>query len=79
MFHGVMLSYKFNKSFWFTYNETRKNKLEYFINFLELNDRKISLEKDFDEELDYNKSFYKFKKWQETSQNYILNSIESYL
>ena len=43
MFHGVMLSYKFNKSFWFTYNETRKNKLEYFINFLELNDRKISL------------------------------------
>jgi hypothetical protein len=79
MFHGVMLSYKFNKNFWFTYNEIRKNKLEYFINFLELNNRKISLEKDFDEELDYNKNFYKFEKWQKTSQNYILNSIESYL
>ena len=41
MFHGVMFSVKFSKQFYFSLDPIRKNKIESFINNLNLNDRII--------------------------------------
>ena len=43
MFHGVMISYKYNKNFC-TFSKTRQNKIEYFVDYLKLKNRKITEE-----------------------------------
>ena len=54
MFHGIMLSYKNKKNFWFSLDPYRKNKIDFFLDkfklrdrlLVDLNDEKINFEKD---------------------------------
>ena len=75
MFHGVMFSVKYNKQFWYSSDPYRKNKLEYFINNLNLNSQSIKSSNNFKEMIDYKITNIKLKKWIELSKKYIFSII----
>lgn len=73
MFHGVMLSYKFKKQFWISEDPYRKNKLEYFINKLDLKERYMDY---FGKnELDYEINNAVFEEWLKFSKNFLNEEI----
>ena len=73
MFHGVMLSYKFKKQFWYSEDPYRKKKLEYFLEKLNLKKQEIN-------NLGLNQIEYKdketeFNLWKKNSSEFLINSI----
>lgn len=73
MFHGVMLSYKFKKQFWYSEDPYRKKKLEYFLEKLNLKKQKIN-------NLGLNQIEYKdketeFNLWKKKSSEFLINNI----
>ena len=54
MFHGVLLSVKLNKIFWFSEDPYRKNKLDYFVNLLNLKNRILNKKSIQNKYIDYN-------------------------
>lgn len=75
MFHGVILSYKFKKNFWFVEDPYRKNKLEYFLEKLSLFERRLDLFSDKD--LNYKERSSKFEDWIEFSKNHLKNLLKN--
>ena len=75
MFHGIQFSVKFKKNFWFSVDPYRVNKLEYFLEKLNLKKRTIEDNSNFQEEIDYIKIEDKLNKWKKFSEEYLLNSI----
>ena len=75
MFHGVILSYKFQKNFWFVEDPYRKNKLEYFLEKLSLFERRLDLFSDKD--LNYKERSSKFEDWIEFSKNHLKNLLKN--
>ena len=79
MFHGVLFSVKYNKTFWFTDDPYRKNKLDYFLHTFKISNRIVNKNINFDDKINYipiNKELDKQKK---ISKNFIKNCIKSYL
>ncbi len=74
MFHGVMLSYKYQKQFWISEDPYRVKKLSYFINYLDLNDR--YLENISNQMINYKKNENKFVDWLELSKNFLKKHIK---
>ena len=73
MFHGVILSFKYKKNFWFSQDPYRINKLSFFIKKFNLHSRSI-------ENLDHIKINYKIfdsslEDWIETSKEYLRKNI----
>jgi hypothetical protein len=77
MFHGVMLSVKFNKNFWYSVDPIRTNKIEYFINNLDLSTRSIENSNNFSDKINYDLINLKLNKWIEESQNFLIECIKN--
>jgi hypothetical protein len=75
MFHGVVLSTKFKKNFWFTIDPIRKNKLEYFIKKLNIKNRLLNENVNFDLKPNYLKINKILNKWILYSRKFLLESI----
>ena len=76
MFHGVMISYKYNKNFWYTFSKTRQNKIEYFVEYLKLKNRKITEENLKNFNVGYKTNLNKFLDWKSLSKEYLLSNIK---
>jgi len=77
MFHGIQFAVKYKKNFWFSVDPYRINKLEYFLNELDLKKRIIDENNNIKEEIDYISFEDKLKKWKVFSKEFLLNSINS--
>lgn len=75
MFHGVMLSYKFNKQFWYSEDPYRKNKLKYFLEKLNLKNQQIEFLSV--NQIDYKYKEKEFKLWKKKSGDFLLNNIKN--
>ncbi len=53
MFHGIQFSVKYNKKFWYTIDPYRKNKLDFFLKTLKLENRLIGPNLNYEDEIDY--------------------------
>lgn len=74
MFHGVMFSTKFSKQFLFSMDPIRKNKIETFLDLLDLNDRKFTNSYDI-KDIDYTNVNKKLLPLIEKSQNYLIKNL----
>ena len=75
MFHGVMLSVKLRKQFWYSIDTIRTNKLSYFIDYLDLSSRLLSKSENLNANFDYAKIENKLFDWIKLSREYLTNSI----
>ena len=75
MFHGIMLSVKLKKQFWYSIDPIRENKIFYFINYLNLSSRLLSKSENLNDEIDYVKVEAKLINWIKLSREYLINSI----
>ena len=73
MFHGVMLSYKFKKQFWYSEDPYRKNKLEYFLEKLDLKKQKIN--NLGVNQIEYKNKEIEFNLWKKSSSDFLINNI----
>ena len=76
MFHGVIFSTKFNKQFWISMDPYRRNKLSYFLEYLDLNDQIIQPNSDLERLINYENINTKLYNWIEKSKK-ILRSIDN--
>jgi hypothetical protein len=76
MFHGIMFSVKFKKKFWHSADRIRTNKIEYFINNLNLSNRLINKSENFENEIDYELLYEKLNPWIETSKDFLKKCLE---
>ena len=74
MFHGVILSFKYKKNFWFSKDPYRENKLSYFLNKFNLFFR--SIENFSKQEMNYTVYDSELKNWIEESKEFIIDSIK---
>ena len=74
MFHGVMLSYKFRKQFWFSEDPYRKHKLAFFIKKLNLGSQNIKFLGE--NKINYKIRDKKFNSWKKKSVNFLLKNIK---
>ena len=74
MFHGVMLSYKNKKNFWYTQYPYRKNKIEYFLKKFDL--KKRNLEIINNEDMQYKKNENNYNDWIDESKNRLLDGFK---
>ena len=77
MFHGIMLSVKFKKQFWYSEDPIRKNKIDYFLTYLNLKNRNVNYLGNSDTDLEYAKINDKLSLWQNISRKYLLSSINN--
>lgn len=77
MFHGVQFAVKYKKNFWYSVDPYRTNKLEYFLNELNLKIRAINDDYNFAEEIDYIKLEDKLNKWKVFSKEFLIKSVNS--
>lgn len=76
MFHGVMLSYKYKKNFWYIKDPYRKNKLQFFLNKFNLNNRCIDT---YDQKkINYALMKNKYFDWIEFSKSYLFECFKKY-
>ena len=77
MFHGVMLSYKFKKQFWYSEDPYRKNKLEYFLEKLDLKKQKVN--NLGENQIEYKNKEIEFNSWKKSSSDFLINNINKLL
>jgi hypothetical protein len=77
MFHGVMFSVKYNKQFWFTQDPYRKNKLEYFLDYLNLKPQLLNSSNNLDKLINYEPINDNLSKWIGFSKKNLLNQLNS--
>ena len=77
MFHGVMFSVKFKKNFWYSLDPIRTNKIEYFINNLNLSSRSLINSRELSDEIDYKNIYVKLNLWINKSKEFLLKSIKN--
>ena len=75
MFHGVLLSIKLNKDFWFTEDPYRKNKLDYVLDLLNLRNRTLKREFFHDEKINYVRLNSVIENHKQTSKKFLEKCI----
>jgi len=73
MFHGVMLSFKYKKNFWFSQDPYRINKLSFFIEKFKLMSR--TMENLDNNKINYNLFENSLSDWIEQSKEYLIQNI----
>ena len=76
MFHGVMYSVKLNKQFWISFDPYRKNKLEYFLKYLKLENRYLSKKTRLDNKINYKYVKSKLNIWIIKSKKFLEKNIK---
>jgi len=79
MFHGIMFSVKLKRNFWFSIDPIRQNKINHFINELNLQNRELKTNIDLEKEIDYQNVYKILDKWILKSKNFLISSIKEYL
>jgi hypothetical protein len=79
MFHGVMFSVKFKKQFWYSADPIRENKLNYFINNLNLSGRSLTNSNNLSDEFNYDIVNIKLNEWIKESKNFLITCIKNKL
>ena len=74
MFHGVMLSFKYKKNFWFSQDPYRINKLSFFIEKFKLSSR--TMENLDNSKINYNLINNELDDWINQSKNYLIENIK---
>ena len=69
MFHGVMLSYKYKKQFWYSVDPYRENKLGFFLNKLDL--KKQHIKYIGSSKIKYSLKSSVLSKWIKSSKNFL--------
>ncbi len=75
MFHGIVLSVKLKKQFWYSIDPIRKSKISYFIDYLNLSSRLLSKSENLTAEFDYEKIENKLFNWIKLSREYLVSTI----
>ena len=78
MFHGVQFSVKYNKKFWYTIDPYRKNKLDFFLKTLKLENRLIGSNLNYEDEIDYLFINKEIKKKKIQSQKFIIDIMRNF-
>ena len=73
MFHGIMLSYKNKKNFWFSSDPYRKNKIKFFLDKFELNNRELTFLSN--ECINFSKNKSHLDDWIDESKDKLLKSF----
>lgn len=79
MFHGVLFSVKYNKNFLFTNDPYRKNKLDYFIKLLKIEDRLFSNDTNIEDTINYSAINLELNKQKKLSKEFINKSVKYFL
>ena len=77
MFHGVMFSVKFKKKFWYSADPIRTNKIEYFINNLNLSSRSLVNSKNLSDDIYYESIYKKLNGWINISKEFLKECIKN--
>ena len=77
MFHGVMFSVKFKKKFWYSADPIRTNKIEYFINNLNLSSRSLVNSKNLSDDINYESIYKKLNGWINISKEFLKECIKN--
>jgi len=75
MFHGIILSIKSNKSFWYTLDPIRKYKVRFIISKFQLENRNLSNIEELEGDISYEKINKSLDLWVKKSQEFLINSI----
>ena len=75
MFHGVVLSVKLRKQFWYSIDPIRKAKISYFVDYLNLSSRSLNKSENLNDDFDYAKIENKLYDWTKLSREYLVSSI----
>ena len=76
MFHGIILSIKSNKNFWYTVDPIRIFKVKYIISKFHLENRNLSNIKNLEGEIDYKELNKVLEPWINKSREFLSNSIK---
>lgn len=79
MFHGVLFSIKYNKTFWFTIDPYRINKLDHILKTLNISDRLLKTNVSSENKLDYSEINSKIEIQKKNSKEFINKCIKDYL
>ena len=77
MYHGVMFSVKFKKKFWYSADSIRTNKIEYFINNLNLSSRSLVNSKNLSDDINYESIYKKLNGWINISKEFLKECIKN--
>tara|TARA_B100000965_G_C19584544_1_gene755106 strand:+ start:1482 stop:2516 length:1035 start_codon:yes stop_codon:yes gene_type:complete len=75
MFHGIVLSIKSNRNFWYTVDPIRRYKVRHIISKFNLESRNLSSAKNLEGNIDFEKINQLLDKWIKQSQNFLINSV----
>lgn len=79
MFHGVLFSIKFNKTFWFTVDPYRINKLDHILKSLDISGRILNLKINPDDKINYTAINSKIEIQKKSSKKFINDCIVDFL
>ena len=77
MYHGIMFSVKFKKKFWYSADPIRTNKIEYFINNLNLSSRSLVNSKNLSDDIYYESIYKKLNGWINISKEFLKECIKN--
>lgn len=78
MFHGIQFAVKYNKKFWYTIDPYRKNKLDFFLKFLNLENRILKPTINYDDVIDYSFINTEIQKKKIQSRKFIINIVKNF-
>ena len=79
MFHGVLFSIKYNKTFWFTADPYRINKLDHILKLLNISGRLLSNKINYEDNINYSEINSKIEIQKKNSKKFINDCIKDYL
>ena len=75
MFHGIMFSVKLQKQFYYVVDPIRENKINFFVNKLNLKEREIKEKINNTKEINYEDIYKILNQWIDESKTFLIDSI----
>ena len=75
MFHGIMFSVKLQKQFYYVVDPIRENKINFFVNKLNLKEREIREKINNTKEINYEDVYKILNQWIDESKTFLIDSI----
>lgn len=79
MFHGIMFSVKLKKNFWYSVDPIRINKIEHFVNELNIANRLLQKNINLNQIINYQQVDFILSKWILKSKNFLRESVSNYI
>ncbi len=78
-FHGIVFSCKFKKDFWVSFDKSKYPKYQFFLNYIDLENRFLNLNSDLNKQINYNNVEEKINKLRITSQKFLKDAFDNLL